>query len=150
MKSMGQMKIGFMLPIAAAVLTACGASEQDQQSAAADAVYLNAKIYTVDAAGTWASAMAITDGKIVAIGSDADIATHTSDATTVYDLHGRIVMPGIHDTHNHPSEAGIVNCYGGAAISLPLGGMKQSGNGYDRSLHALDKFTNLKTAWFSL
>ncbi len=42
-----------------------------------------------------------------------------------------------------------VNCYGGAAISLPLGGMKQSGNGYDRSLHALDKFTNLKTAWFS-
>jgi len=43
-----------------------------------------------------------------------------------------------------------VNCYGGAAISLPLGGMKQSGNGYDRSLHALDKYTNLKTAWFSL
>ena len=42
-----------------------------------------------------------------------------------------------------------VNCYGGADISLPLGGMKQSGNGYDRSLHALDKFTNLKTAWFS-
>jgi gamma-glutamyl-gamma-aminobutyraldehyde dehydrogenase len=31
-----------------------------------------------------------------------------------------------------------------------MGGMKQSGNGYDRSLHALDKFTNLKTAWFSL
>ena len=43
-----------------------------------------------------------------------------------------------------------VNCYGGAAISLPMGGMKQSGNGYDRSLHALDKFTNLKTAWFSI
>ena len=42
-----------------------------------------------------------------------------------------------------------VNCYGGAALSLPMGGMKQSGNGYDRSLHALDKFTNLKTAWFS-
>jgi gamma-glutamyl-gamma-aminobutyraldehyde dehydrogenase len=43
-----------------------------------------------------------------------------------------------------------VNCYGGAPISLPMGGMKQSGNGYDRSLHALDKFTNLKTSWFSL
>ncbi len=43
-----------------------------------------------------------------------------------------------------------VNCYGGAPVSLPMGGMKQSGNGYDRSLHALDKFTNLKTAWFSL
>jgi len=42
-----------------------------------------------------------------------------------------------------------VNCYGGASLSLPLGGMKQSGYGYDRSLHALDKFTSLKTAWFS-
>lgn len=41
-----------------------------------------------------------------------------------------------------------VNCYGSGIISLPLGGMKQSGNGYDRSLHALYKFTNLKTAWF--
>jgi gamma-glutamyl-gamma-aminobutyraldehyde dehydrogenase len=43
-----------------------------------------------------------------------------------------------------------VNCYGGADITLPLGGVKQSGNGHDRSLHAIDKFTDLKTAWFSL
>jgi gamma-glutamyl-gamma-aminobutyraldehyde dehydrogenase len=43
-----------------------------------------------------------------------------------------------------------VNCYGGADITLPLGGVKQSGNGHDRSLHALDKFTDLKTAWISI
>jgi len=43
-----------------------------------------------------------------------------------------------------------VNCYGGADITVPLGGMKQSGNGYDKSLHALDKYTALKTAWVSL
>lgn len=43
-----------------------------------------------------------------------------------------------------------VNCYGGADLTLPLGGVKQSGNGHDRSLHAMDKFTDLKTAWFSL
>ena len=67
----GNMKTGFLLPAAAAVLTACGASDHTPQ---ADAVYLNAKIYTVDAARTWASAMAVTDGKIVAIGSDADMA----------------------------------------------------------------------------
>lgn len=51
--------------------------------------------------------MAVTDGRIVAIGSDADMATHTGDATTVHDLHGRMVMPGIHDTHMHPSDAGV-------------------------------------------
>jgi gamma-glutamyl-gamma-aminobutyraldehyde dehydrogenase len=43
-----------------------------------------------------------------------------------------------------------VNCSGGADITLPLGGVKQSGNGHDRSLHAIDKFTDLKTAWLSL
>ena len=43
-----------------------------------------------------------------------------------------------------------VNCYGGADITVPLGGMKQSGNGHDKSLHALDKYTALKTAWINL
>lgn len=40
-----------------------------------------------------------------------------------------------------------VNRYAQVDITSPLGGVKQSGNGHDRSLHALDKFTNLKTAW---
>jgi len=35
-------------------------------------------------------------------------------------------------------------------VTSPLGGVKQSGNGYDKSLHALDKFTNLKTAWLQI
>jgi len=97
----------FVLPVAVAILAACSPSDEVPQSVAADAVYLNAKIYTVDADRSWASAMAVTDGKIIAIGSDADIATHTGDATTVHDLNGRMVMPGIHDTHNHPSDAGV-------------------------------------------
>lgn len=48
--------------------------------------------------------------------------------------------------------AGIVhvNCYGGSDISVPLGGVKQSGNGVDKSLHALDKYCDLKTAWIQL
>lgn len=48
--------------------------------------------------------------------------------------------------------AGVVhvNTYGGANLSVPLGGVKQSGNGHDKSLHALDKYTDLKTAWIQL
>jgi len=48
--------------------------------------------------------------------------------------------------------AGVVhvNCYGGADLTVPLGGVKQSGNGHDRSLHALEKYTELKAAWISL
>lgn len=48
--------------------------------------------------------------------------------------------------------AGVVhvNTYGGADNSVPLGGVKQSGNGHDKSLHALDKYIDLKTAWIQL
>lgn len=43
-----------------------------------------------------------------------------------------------------------VNTYGGSDVTVPLGGVKQSGNGHDKSLHAFDKFLNLKTAWIKL
>ena len=43
-----------------------------------------------------------------------------------------------------------VNTYGGADNTLPLAGVKQSGNGADKSLHALDKFTDLKSVWIKL
>lgn len=48
--------------------------------------------------------------------------------------------------------AGVVhvNTYGGADVTVPLAGAKQSGNGADKSLHALEKYTDLKTAWIQL
>ena len=49
-------------------------------------------------------------------------------------------------------QAGVVhvNTYGGPDITVPLGGVKQSGNGHDKSLHAFDKYVDLKTAWIKL
>ena len=48
--------------------------------------------------------------------------------------------------------AGVVhvNTYGGSDITVPLGGFKQSGFGRDKSLHALEKYVDLKTAWIQL
>lgn len=43
-----------------------------------------------------------------------------------------------------------VNTYGGPDVTVPMGGVKQSGNGHDKSLHALDKYIDLKTAWIKL
>ncbi len=43
-----------------------------------------------------------------------------------------------------------VNTYGGADATVPLGGVRQSGNGHDKSLHAIEKYINLKTAWIKL
>ena len=49
-------------------------------------------------------------------------------------------------------QAGVVhvNTYGGSDGTVPLGGVKQSGNGHDKSLHAFDKYFDLKTAWMQL
>lgn len=48
--------------------------------------------------------------------------------------------------------AGVVhvNTYGGTDITVPLGGVKQSGNGHDKSLHAFDKYSDMKSAWIDL
>ncbi|HEY6452192.1 MAG TPA: aldehyde dehydrogenase family protein, partial [Steroidobacteraceae bacterium] len=48
--------------------------------------------------------------------------------------------------------AGVVyvNCYDADDITVPFGGFKQSGFGRDKSLHAFDKYTELKTTWIDL
>lgn len=43
-----------------------------------------------------------------------------------------------------------VNCYEASDVTSPFGGMKQSGNGRDRSLHALEKYTELKSTWIAM
>jgi gamma-glutamyl-gamma-aminobutyraldehyde dehydrogenase len=43
-----------------------------------------------------------------------------------------------------------VNCYEEGDLTVPFGGMKQSGNGRDKSVHAIDKYTELKTTWIQL
>jgi predicted amidohydrolase YtcJ len=103
----------YLILLVTLVLGACSQPEEPAVSGA-DAVYTNAKIYTVDAGNSWAEAMAVTDGKIVAVGSDQEIAAYASDATASHDMQGRMIMPGIHDTHIHPSLAGEMQqlqCY---------------------------------------
>ena len=43
-----------------------------------------------------------------------------------------------------------VNYYDGGDMTAPFGGFKQSGNGRDKSLHALEKYTELKAIWINL
>ena len=101
-----EMNYRILIPVIALTIGAC--SQPDEPTTpAADSVYTNARIYTVDAESSWAGAMAVTDGKIVAVGSDEEVAAHTDSKTVVHDMQGRMIMPGIHDTHIHPSDGGI-------------------------------------------
>lgn len=68
----------------------------------ADVIYKNGQIYTVDENQPWVEAVAIKDGKFIAVGTNAEVDALRGTATEVIDLEGEFVMPGIHDTHVHP------------------------------------------------
>lgn len=119
----------YRLLILACVLSVAACSQPEEPAIlVADAVYANAKIYSVDADRSWATAMAVKDGKVVAIGSDADMVAYTADSTAIHDMQGRMIMPGIHDTHIHPSDAGVgktIECsFLTYALDEALGAMK--------------------------
>jgi predicted amidohydrolase YtcJ len=67
----------------------------------ADLVLRNGKIVTLDASKPQAEAIAITAGKIVAVGSNAEIARQIQPSTKVIDLNGRLAIPGFIEGHGH-------------------------------------------------
>ncbi len=75
--------------------------------APADLVLTNAKIYTADAARAMAAAVAVRADRIVYVGTTAGAKPYVGPGTKVEDLHGRLVLPGLIDSHIHPS--GIVD-----------------------------------------
>jgi len=79
-----------------------------ERPAAADTVIINARIYTVNTADPWAEAVAVRDGRILAVGSANDISRRKGRETKVIDAGGRLVLPGIADSHVH-SISGSLN-----------------------------------------
>jgi predicted amidohydrolase YtcJ len=73
----------------------------------ADMVLLNGKIFTVDAARPWAQAVAIRDGKFVAVGKDEEIKKLIGKETEVVDLQGKLALPGFNDAHLHFANGGL-------------------------------------------
>src|SRR5262245_65023593 len=93
--------------IAGAVL-ACGmmaaASAQAQR---ADTILVNGKIVTVDRQLSIQEAIAIGGGRILAVGTSADIRKLADRESRVVDLQGRTVIPGLIDSHLHAIRAGL-------------------------------------------
>jgi predicted amidohydrolase YtcJ len=77
------------------------------ESPSADLVLRGGRVETMDAAGTRATAVAVRDGRIVAVGDDAGLLSWVGPRTRVLELRGRTVTPGFGDAHVHPVSAGL-------------------------------------------
>ena len=73
----------------------------------ADAVFYNGAIYTMNAQGSRASAVAIRDGEIVYVGDDQTALALAGDASATTNLQGRMMLPGFHDVHAHILAGGM-------------------------------------------
>ena len=73
----------------------------------ADLMISNGNIATLDERGTMARAVAVKDGKILAVGSDEDVAQYKGPDTQVIDAGKRTVIPGLNDSHLHVIRGGL-------------------------------------------
>ncbi|WP_414147917.1 amidohydrolase [Erwinia sp. BNK-24-b] len=70
-------------------------------------ILTNGKFHTVDRDNPLATAVAIKDGKFLAVGSEAEAMQYADDATQIVDLHGSTGIPGLNDSHLHLIRGGL-------------------------------------------
>ncbi|HVF35430.1 MAG TPA: amidohydrolase [Candidatus Saccharimonadia bacterium] len=73
----------------------------------ADVILRGGTIYTGTTTHPVADAVALAGGRILAVGDDATLARYVDSATRIVELDGRMVLPGLHDSHVHPMSAGV-------------------------------------------
>src|SRR5436190_16101780 len=97
----------------------------------ADTVLLNGKILTGDPGFPVRQALAVTEGRIAAVGSNAEIKKLKGPKSRVIDLQGRTVIPGLIDSHMHAIRAALsfateVNWIGAASLAEALGRIREA------------------------
>ena len=96
-----------LLLIAGGLYFSMAAKAMEEKEQSADLVLENGFVYTMDCARTWKEAVAISAGKVVGLGSSSQMQGFVGPSTKVIDLAGRMVLPGLHDSHVHLVDGGI-------------------------------------------
>jgi predicted amidohydrolase YtcJ len=89
------------------------------QAPTADTILLNGKIVTLDGASSVVEALAIRDGRIMAVGTNQEILRQAEPRTARIDLGGRTVIPGLMDSHIHALRAGLTYSVEVSWIGVP-------------------------------
>jgi len=94
----------YLIVLAAFIIQSCSSSSNKDESV--DIIFYNGEIYTVDSLTSYAEAVAVKDGEIVAVGKQVEVELLKSDSTLMYDLKGAFMMPGFIEGHGHLSALG--------------------------------------------
>ena len=86
------------------IVTAAPAASAQEM---ADTIFSGGPILTIDDANPTAEAVAVQDGRILAVGALSDVSAHQGDGTEVVDLDGRTMLPGFVDSHGHVVMGGL-------------------------------------------
>jgi predicted amidohydrolase YtcJ len=93
-----------ILALSALLNAGCAAVSQGPDP---ETILHGGKVVTLDKRSSIAQALAIRDGKFLAVGSDAEVKRLAGAGTRMVDLRGRTVIPGLNDTHTHFRAAGL-------------------------------------------
>ena len=120
------MKRNYLSSFVAALLIAMTSTAQAQGALTADLVLVNGKVVTLDPQLSVRESLAVRDGKIVALGSSADMRKLAGPTTRIIDAAGRTVIPGLIDSHIHAIRAALsfsteVNWIGARSLTEALG-----------------------------
>src|SRR5262245_46259984 len=105
--------------IATLTIAAGLASARAQVPDAADVILVGGKVVTLNDASSVVQAVAIRDGRILAVGTNADIRQRADARTTIIELGGRTVVPGLMDSHIHALRAGLTYAVELSWIGVP-------------------------------
>ncbi len=117
-------------------------AEAQTTPAAADTIYFGGPIITINDAAPSAEALAVKDGKILAVGAKAEVLKTKGDATKMIDLGGKTLLPGFIDGHSHFINALTVATQ--ANVYAPPFGPGNTVEGIIGALKKLQKDQNIK------
>ena len=83
-------------------------ADKRQAAQVADTIITGGRVIAMHPAISGATAVAVAGGRLVAVGSDAEVRALAGAATEMIDAAGATVMPGIHDGHSHPFAGGLL------------------------------------------
>lgn len=121
-------------------LIACQGISQTPASAAnyADTILNNGKIYTVNENQPWAETVAIKSGNIIYVGDNSGAKAFIGPHTQQHDIAGKLVIPGMVDSHTHPGLVGMTT--GLHVFDFPMDGPGRSSVTREAFLEALSKY----------